>query len=257
MNFNEEEMILIILLLTIGKIYIEKCHKKTANYKFDLNKSIFDSKNPEITAIKDGEEKIYPAFPFGMYSSEKEEFIWFYDTDSISSFIQNNRYTYGNYKLYEKLLTPRVNIDEKNYMALVALFVIIIEDLNKNVKNSPYISYNPVLFSDPDKKLEFFILVKLDINCKYNFSTFHTFVDKIEIVQMLRDKELEESKNPSEKLLGYNKFKKKVKVTLIKYTNVLSKKIKKNLHFTFTGNLPKKLSKILTKKLSHLTRKLI
>jgi hypothetical protein len=66
---------------------------------------------------------------------------------------------------------------------------------------------------------------------------------------MLRDKELEESKNPSEKLLGYNKFKKKVKVRLIKYTNLLSKKIKKNLHFTFTGNLPKKLS--------HLTRKLI
>ncbi len=28
MNFNEEEMILIILLLTVGKIPIEKCHKK-------------------------------------------------------------------------------------------------------------------------------------------------------------------------------------------------------------------------------------
>ena len=249
MNFNEEEMILIILLLTIGKIPIEKCHKKTANYNFKLTKDIFDSKNPEITAIKDGEEKIYPAFPFGMYNREKEVFMWFFDTDSISSFIKNNSDVYGNYKLYEKLLTTYVNIDEKNYMALVALFVIIVENLNKNFKNSPYISYNPVLFSDPDGKSEFFILVKLDINCKYNFSTFYSFVDKIEIVQMLRDKELEASKNPSEKLLGYNKFKKKVKVTLIKYTNVLSKKIKKNLHFTFTGNLPKKLS--------HLTRKLI
>jgi hypothetical protein len=98
-----------------------------------------------------------------MYSREKEQFIWFFDTNSISSFIKNNSDIYGNYKLYEKLLAPRVNIDEKNYMALVALFVIIVENLNKNFKNSPYISYNPVLFSDPVKKLEFFILVKLDI----------------------------------------------------------------------------------------------
>lgn len=254
MNFNEEEMILIILLLTLGKIPIENCHKKTSNYNFKLDKDFFDSEKTEITAIKDGEEKKYPIFPFGIYDREKEEFIWLFNiNESISTFIKNNSDVYGNYKLYEKLLTTRVNIDKKNYMALVALFVIIVEDLNKNFNNSPYISYNPVLFSDPDGKGDFFTLIKLDINCNYDFGTFYITIHNIKLVQMLRNKKLDASKNPSEKLTGYTEFKNKVNGTLIKYTNVLSKKIKKNFHFTFTGNLPKKLSKNLPKKLSHLT----
>ena len=41
----------------------------------------------------------------GMYNNKSQEFIWSSGlNNSISVFIKNNSHTYGDYKIYEKLL---------------------------------------------------------------------------------------------------------------------------------------------------------
>jgi len=130
MDFNTEELLLIKILLSFGP-KIEECHKKIFKYKFDLNKSIFDLEKTGITGTKDGKKNIYQISAMGMYNNKSQEFIWSSGlNNSISVFIKNNSHTYGDYKIYEKLLKPIVIINENYYKALIYLFIIIIHNIN-------------------------------------------------------------------------------------------------------------------------------
>lgn len=230
MDFNTEELLLIKILLSFGP-KIEECHKKTFKYNFDLNKSIFDLEKTGITAIKDGKKKIYQITAMGMYNKKSQEFIWSSGlNNSISVFIKNNSYAYGDYKIYEKLLRPIVIIDEKYYKALIYLFIIIINNINNINKESPFKSSNLVIFSDPTKTVSMFTLIELGIDCDIDFKQYHKLIS------------LHNEFSESKELRGYSEFNNNFKVKLIKDTNILSTKIINKSHSILDENLLKNFS---------------
>ena len=227
MNFNTEELLLIKILLSFGP-KIEECHKKTFKYKFDLNKSIFDLEKTGITSTKDGKKKIFPISAVGMYNENTEEFYWNDGmNDSMLIFIKNNSHTYGNYKLYKKLLTPIVIINEKYHKALIYLFIIIINNINKNsnTKDSPFKLSNLVIFSDAQSKIKLFTLIGLGINCNIDFKQYQKLIS------------LHNEFNVSKELRGYSELNNNFKVKIIKDTNILSTKIINKSHSILDENL--------------------
>jgi hypothetical protein len=230
MDFNTEELLLIKILLSFGP-KIEECHEKTFKYNFDFNKSIFDLEKTGITSTKDGKQKIYQISAIGMYNKKTEEFIWSSGlNNSISVFIKNNSHTYGDYKIYEKLLRPIVIINEKYYKALIYLFIIIINNINNINKKSPFILSNLVIFSDPTKTVSIFTLIELGIDCTIDFKQFYKLIS------------LHNEFGESKELRGYSDFNNNFKVKLIKDTNILSRKIIKKSHSILDKNLLKNFS---------------
>ena len=229
MDFNTEELLLIKILLSFGP-KIEECHKKTFRYKFDLNRSIFDLEETGITATKDGEKKILRISTIGMYNKKTEEFLWSNNlNDSILMFIKNNSHTYGDHKLYKKLLTQIVIINDNYHKALIYLYIIIINNINNdsNIKNSPFKLSNLVIFSDTDKTIELFTLVELGIDCNIDFKQYQKLISLHNEFSVLK---------------GYSDIKKNFKVKLIKDTNILSTKIINKSHSILDENLLKNFS---------------
>ena len=169
----------------------------------------------------------------GMYNKKTEEFLWSNNlNDSILMFIKNNSHIYGDHKLYKKLLTQIVIINENYHKALIYLYIIIINNINNdsNIKNSPFKLSNLVIFSDTDKTIELFTLVELGIDCNIDFKQYQKLIS------------LHNEFSVSKELKGYSDIKKNFKVKLIKDTNILSTKIINKYHSILDENLLKNLS---------------
>ena len=224
MNFDTIDLVLLNILLSLGP-RIEECHKKTFEYKFDLNPEDIAS-GKDIIGIKNDKSSAYKILVIGAYNKTKKKFYWINHTNTVFlDEIQKNSNIFGSDKSWKKLLTQEVDIDFDEHKALPYFCAIMMEKMNL------------VMFEADD--LSLYTMIELNIDCRLDVENF---AKQLLIYKNIANKdstELKRNVNMKKMLLDNIK----------KISKKISKKTKKS-PFKINIKLEGKLNKKIKKKLS-------